>query len=69
MDDIPNPVNVDVDFASYHSSVSAKGKVLHYESEYVVRDIEIPPSKAASFRLLQSAILANEKSAAVLKKE
>ena len=69
IDDIPSPVNVDVDFASYHASVSAKGTVLHYESEYVVRDIEIPPSKAASFRKLQSAIMANEKSAAVLKKE
>lgn len=69
VDDVPNPVNVDVDFASYHSSVSARGKVLHYESEYVVRDIEIPPGKAASFRQLESAILANEKGAAVLKKE
>ncbi len=69
IDDIPNPVNVDVDFASYHSAVSAQGKVLHYESEYVVRDIEIPPAKAAAFRLLESAILANEKGAAVLKKQ
>ena len=69
VDDIPNPVDVDVDFASYRASVSAKGKVLHYESEYVVRDIEIPPSKAEPFRQLESAILANEKSAAVLKKE
>ena len=69
VDDMPNPVNVDLDFASYHASVSAQGKVLHYESEYVVRDIEIPPARAASFRLLESAILSNEKSAAVLKKQ
>lgn len=69
VDDVPEAVDVDVDFASYHASVSAKGKVLHYESEYVVRDIEIPPSKAASFRKLESAILTNEKGAAVLKKE
>jgi hypothetical protein len=69
IDDIPNPVDVDVDFASYHASVSAQGKVLHYESEYVVRDIEIPPSKAQAFRLLESAILTNEKGAAVLKKQ
>jgi len=69
IDDIPNPVNVDMDFASYHSSVSAQGRVLHYESEYVVRDIEIPAGKAAAFRLLESAILTNEKGAAVLKKQ
>ena len=69
VDDMPAPVDVDVDFASYHASVSAKGKTLHYESEYVVRDIEIPPSKAESFRKLESAILGNERGAAVLKKE
>jgi hypothetical protein len=69
IDDIPDPVDVDVDFASYHASVSAQGKVLHYESEYVVRDIEIPPAKAAAFRQLESAILSNEKGAAVLKKQ
>lgn len=68
VDDMPNPVNVDVDFASYHASVSAKGQVLHYESEYVVRDVEIPAAKAASFRQLESAILSNEKSSAVLKR-
>ena len=69
VDDMPNPVSVDVDFASYHASVSAKGQVLHYESEYVVRDVEIPAAKAASFRQLESAILSNEKSSAVLKKQ
>jgi hypothetical protein len=69
IDDVPNPVDVDLDFASYHASVSAQGKVLHYQSEYVVRDIEIPPAKAAAFRLLESAILSNEKSSAVLKKQ
>jgi hypothetical protein len=69
VDDTPEPVDVDVDFASYHALVSSKGKTLHYESEYVVRDIEIPASKAAAFRKLESAILNNEKGAAVLKKE
>lgn len=69
VDDVPNPVNVDLDFASYHASVSAQGQMLHYESEYVVRDVEIPPAKAASFRQLEAAILSNEKGSAVLKKQ
>ncbi len=69
VDDTPNPVNIDLDFASYHASVSAKGNLLHYESEYVVRQVEIPPSKSASFRTLEGAIISNEKSAAVLKKQ
>jgi hypothetical protein len=68
VDETPDPVNIDLDFASYHSSVSAKGNLLHYESEYVVRQVEIPPAKAADFRRLESAILAGEKGSAVLKK-
>jgi transglutaminase-like putative cysteine protease len=69
VDETPDPVSVDVGFANYHSSVSAKGNLLHYEREYVVRQVEIPPSKAADFRLLESTILADEKDSAVLKKQ
>ncbi len=45
VDETPDPVDVDLDFASYHSSVTAKGNVLHYEREYVVRQVEIPASR------------------------
>jgi hypothetical protein len=69
VDETPDPVNIDTDFASYHSSVSAKGNLLHYEREYVVRQVEIPPAKAASFRELEIAIVTDEKSTAVLKKQ
>jgi len=61
VDETPDPVDVDVEFASYKSNISVKGNVLHYEREYVVRQVEIPPTKAADFRKLQSAILADEK--------
>ena len=69
VDETPDPVDVDVDFASYKSAVSVKGNLLHYECEYVVRQVEIPPAKAADFRKLENAILADEKGTAVLKKQ
>lgn len=69
IDETPDPVDVDTDFASYHSSTTAKGNVLHYERDYVVRQVEIPPDRAADFRKLESAILFDEKGAAVLKKQ
>ncbi|MGA3160792.1 MAG: DUF3857 domain-containing protein [Terracidiphilus sp.] len=69
VDETPDPVSLDLDFASYHSSVSAKDNLLHYEREYVVRQVEIPPSRAADFRKFESAIVADEKNAAVLKKQ
>jgi hypothetical protein len=69
VDETPDPVNIDLDFASYHSSITTKGNVLHYEREYVVRQVELPPSQAAAFRHFEGAILADEKGDAVLKKQ
>ncbi len=69
VDEIPDPVNVDVDFASYHSAITAKANTLHYERDFVVRQVEVPAEKAASFRKLQNVILSDEKGTAVLKKQ
>jgi len=69
VDETPDPVNLDLDFASYHSATTAKENVLHYEREYVVRQVELPAERAGDFRRLQSAILADEKGTAVLKKQ
>ena len=68
VDETPDPIEVNLDFASYKSSVSVKGNLLHYEREYVVKDLEIPPAKAADFRKLQSVIIDDERRTAVLKK-
>jgi len=69
VDETPDPVDVDVEFAAYHSTVTAKDNHLHYEREYLVRQVEIPAEKAAAFRKLESAILTDEKGTAVLKKQ
>lgn len=68
VDELPDPVDVDSDFASYHSKISSKGNVLHYEREYVVKQVEIPAEKAAAFRKLEGTIIMDEKGTAVLKK-
>ncbi len=69
VDETPDPIDVDVDFAKYHSSISAKGNLLHYEREFIVRQVQIPPEKAPAFRKLEGAILTDEKGTAVLKKQ
>jgi hypothetical protein len=69
VDETPDPVNVDMDFASYHSTVTAKGDDLHYERELVVRQVELPANRAADFRKLETAILSDERGTAVLKKQ
>jgi hypothetical protein len=68
VDELPDPIDLDAEFASYHSTTTAKGNVLHYEREYIVRKVEIPAAKAAEFKKLESAILADEKGTVVLKK-
>jgi hypothetical protein len=66
VDETPEPVDIDVEFASYHSAVANQ---LHYESEYVVRQVEIPAEKAPAFRKLEGAIFSGEKGAVVLKRQ
>jgi hypothetical protein len=69
VDETPDAVSVDFDFASYHSTVTAKDNRLHYERDYIVRQVELPADKAADFRKLENAILADEKGTAVLKRQ
>jgi hypothetical protein len=69
VDEMPNPVNVDLDFASYHSSYSTKDKVLHYQRDYTVRKVELPAEKHTEFKLLEGMIASDEMATAVLKKE
>lgn len=69
VDEMPDPVSLDTDFASYHSTVSSKGNVLHYERDYKVSQVELPAEKGMEFQHLEGAILADEKSTVVLKKQ
>jgi hypothetical protein len=69
IDDLPDPLNIETDFGSYHSTVTAKGNVMHFERELIVKVVELPADKAADFRKFESTILFDEKSAAVLKKQ
>ncbi|HWA94720.1 MAG TPA: DUF3857 domain-containing protein [Terracidiphilus sp.] len=67
VDELPDPVKIDFDFASYESSVTAKGNTLHYEREYTVRQVQIPATRAEDFHKLESTILMDERSTAILK--
>jgi len=71
--EMPDPVNLDMDFASYHSSVSVpasgNGRLLHYERDYKVTKVQLAAEKAPEFRHLEGAILSDEKSTVVLKRQ
>ena len=68
VDDVPDPVNVDVGFASYRSDVRADGNMLHYSREYVVRKLELSADQYPDLRKFESEIYTDENRSAVLKK-
>lgn len=68
VDDVPNPVNVDMGFATYQSKVEVTGTMLRYSREFVRRDVLIQPERTEDLRKLQGIIGADENSAVVLKR-
>lgn len=69
IDDVPDPVNVDVGFATYHSTVKADGTDLHYQREYVLKKVELDAQEYEKLRKLEAAIATDENGAAVLRKK
>jgi hypothetical protein len=68
VDDVPEPVNVDMGFGAYHSKIEVDGRSLRYSREFLRRDVLIPPDRAEDLRKLQSIIGADENAAVVLKR-
>jgi hypothetical protein len=68
VDELPDPVKVDVGFASYVSSTELHGRVLHYSRTYTVRQVTVPATKYAAVQQLAAAIAADEDSQAILKR-
>jgi hypothetical protein len=69
VDDVPDAVNVDAGFATYHSEVKAEGGVLHYQRELVLKQVTLPPTDYAELMKLNAAITTDENSDAVLRKQ
>jgi hypothetical protein len=69
VDEIPDPVKLDLGFASYESSSVVKNNVLHYTRTYTVREVTLPADKYPEVQKLAGVIAADEQSSAVLKKQ
>jgi len=69
VDEIPDPIKLDVGFASYESSSTVKDNVLHYTRTYTVREVTLPADKYSDVQKLAGVIAADEQNSAVLKKQ
>jgi hypothetical protein len=66
VDDVPDPVKIDMGFASYQSKTEITGTKLRYSREYVVRDLRVSPERLQDLRKFEGIIGADEMAAAVL---
>jgi len=69
VDEIPDPVKLDLGFAAYESSSLVKDNVLHYTRTYTVREVTLPADRYSDVQKLAGVIAADEQSRAVLKKQ
>ncbi|MBB5059868.1 hypothetical protein HDF16_004597 [Granulicella aggregans] len=69
VDEIPDPVSVDMGFASYTSSSKMDGNTLRYTRTYTVRELTLPAERYGELQKLASVISNDEQSSAVLKKK
>ena len=68
VDELPDPVKVDVGFASYESKTTVDKGMLHYARTYTVREVEVPAKKYSDLRELEGAIASDERSNVILRK-
>jgi len=68
VDELPDPVKVDMGFASYESSTVVQGKSLHYTRSYTLRQVSLPADKYPDLQRLAGVIAGDEQEHAVLKR-
>jgi Domain of Unknown Function with PDB structure (DUF3857)/Transglutaminase-like superfamily len=69
VDEVPDPIKLDLGFASYESSSIVKDHTIHYTRTYTVREVTLPPDRYPDVQHLSGVIAADEQSKAVLKKQ
>jgi transglutaminase-like putative cysteine protease len=68
MEELPPPVNVDDDFASYHSKTEIVGRALRYTRTFEIKELSVPVSKAGQLKDFYRIIAGDERNSAVLKR-
>ena len=69
LDELPDPVSIDVGFAAYASASKLDGNSLHYTRTYTVRQLTLPADRYADLQKLAAAIDTDEQNHAVFKKK
>ena len=68
VDELPDPIKLDVGFAAYESRTEVKGNTLHYTRTYTVRDVMLPAAKYKALQEFAGIVGADEESRVILKR-
>lgn len=68
VDELPQPVQAQCDYASYKSEIKVDGNTLHYKRTYEVKDIYVPTEKLPEVRDFFRQVAADERSSAILRR-
>jgi hypothetical protein len=69
IDELPDPVKLDLGFAAYQSDYAVSGQTLHYTRTFTVRQLTLPAARYSDVRKLALAIASDQESRAILKKQ
>jgi hypothetical protein len=69
VDELPDPVSVDMGFAAYQSRTELHGNTLHYARQCTIREVELPAEKYQALQHFIGEIEQDERSQAVFKKK
>jgi hypothetical protein len=68
VDDLPDGLDLDVGFATYHSKYEVVGDKIQYWRQYDLKDIVVPAEKIGVLRNLEGRIGADEQAVVILKR-
>ena len=69
IDELPQPISLDMGFAAYASSSKMDGNTLRYSRTYIVRELTLPAARYGELQKLAGVIASDEQSSAVFKKQ
>lgn len=67
VDEVPEAVNADYDFASYHAKTEVNGNVIRYTRTFEVKELSVPISSADQLKTFYRTIASDERNMVVLK--
>jgi Domain of Unknown Function with PDB structure (DUF3857)/Transglutaminase-like superfamily len=68
VDGLPEPVQADCPYASYHSEVKVSDGVLHYKRSFEIKDVMVPTEKLPEIRDFLQQVAADQQSAVVFRR-